>query len=225
ERVEPDVGLAGRLHKEVAGHADAVDGNAAAAADFDHHDRQRDRDTQTPREDVVEIRVAGVGVVDRVSGKSAFAEQRAGHVGGGGPGHGVGELIELAEWPGDVEVGVGVLRDEERGLVERDLVRRSAHELGETLGRVHVPPVDFASTAAAGDGIAREPSARRPYTARMAGGNGAVVSDGLHDAVSTRLKRANQRVTANRKAIVDALSASPRPMTIPELLNSPAARG
>src|SRR2546427_8108110 len=59
----------------------------------------------------------------------------------------------------------------------------------------------------------------------MAGGNGAVASDGLHDTVSTRLRRANQRVTANRKAIVDALSASPRPMTIPELLNSPAGRG
>src|SRR5438067_12593886 len=59
----------------------------------------------------------------------------------------------------------------------------------------------------------------------MAGGNGAVVSDGLHDTVSTRLRRANQRVTANRKAIVDALSASPRPMTIPELLDAPAGRG
>ena len=161
ERVEPDVGLAGRLHQEVAGHADAVDGHAAASADFDHHDRQRDRDAQTPREDVVEIRVAGVGVVDRVAGEPAFAEQRAGDVGGGGPRHGVGKLIELAERPGEVEVGVGVLGDEERGLVERDLVRRPAHELGETLGRVHVPPVDFsvfsvASAAAAGDGIARE---------------------------------------------------------------------
>ena len=52
-----------------------------------------------------------------------------------------------------------------------------------------------------------------------------MVSDGLHDTVSTRLKRANQRVTANRKAIVDALSASPRPMTIPELLDAPAGRG
>jgi hypothetical protein len=53
---------------------------------------------------------------------------------------------------------MGVLGDEERGLVERDLGRRPAHELGETLGRVHVPPVDFwlASAAAAGDGIARE---------------------------------------------------------------------
>src|ERR1700730_12144777 len=59
----------------------------------------------------------------------------------------------------------------------------------------------------------------------MAGGKGPVVSDGLHDTVSTRLKRANQRVTANRKAIVDALSTSPRPMTIPELLDSPAGRG
>src|SRR6266568_8874464 len=59
----------------------------------------------------------------------------------------------------------------------------------------------------------------------MAGGSATALSDGLHDTVSTRLKRANQRVTANRKAIVDALSASPRPMTIPELLGSPAGRG
>src|SRR2546421_12989204 len=59
----------------------------------------------------------------------------------------------------------------------------------------------------------------------MAGGNGAVVFDGLRDPVSTRLRRANQRVTANRKAIVDALSAAPRPMTIPELLDAPAGRG
>ena len=59
----------------------------------------------------------------------------------------------------------------------------------------------------------------------MAGGNATALSDGLDDTVSTRLRRANQRVTANRKAIVDALSASPRPMTIPELLESPAGRG
>jgi Fur family transcriptional regulator, ferric uptake regulator len=59
----------------------------------------------------------------------------------------------------------------------------------------------------------------------MAGGNATALSDGLQDTVTTRLRGANQRVTANRKAIVDALSASPRPMTIPELLDSPAGRG
>ena len=59
----------------------------------------------------------------------------------------------------------------------------------------------------------------------MAGGQSAALSDGLHDTVSTRLRRANQRVTANRKAIVDALSASTRPMTIPEILDSPGGRG
>ena len=59
----------------------------------------------------------------------------------------------------------------------------------------------------------------------MAGGNATALSDGLHDTVTTRLRGANQRVTANRKAIVDALSSSARPMTIPELLESPAGRG
>jgi len=59
----------------------------------------------------------------------------------------------------------------------------------------------------------------------MAGGKNVTLSDGLHDTVSTRLRRANQRVTANRKAIVDALSAASRPMTIPEILDSPGGRG
>lgn len=48
---------------------------------------------------------------------------------------------------------------------------------------------------------------------------------GLHDAVSTRLRRANQRVTINRQAIVGALSAADRPLTIPEILESPAGQG
>ncbi len=56
-------------------------------------------------------------------------------------------------------------------------------------------------------------------------GRTAVLSHGLHDTVSTRLRRANQRVTANRKAIVGALSAADRPLTIPEILESPAGRG
>jgi Fe2+ or Zn2+ uptake regulation protein len=49
-------------------------------------------------------------------------------------------------------------------------------------------------------------------------------SHGLHDAVSTRLRRANQRVTANRQAIVGALSTADRPLTIPEILESPTGR-
>jgi Fur family transcriptional regulator, ferric uptake regulator len=59
----------------------------------------------------------------------------------------------------------------------------------------------------------------------MTGGMSAALSDGLHDMVSTRLRRANQRVTANRKAIVATLSTATRPMTIPELLDSPGGRG
>jgi Fur family ferric uptake transcriptional regulator len=59
----------------------------------------------------------------------------------------------------------------------------------------------------------------------MTGGMSAALSDGLHDMVSTRLRRANQRVTANRKAIVATLSTAARPMTIPELLDSPGGRG
>jgi Fe2+ or Zn2+ uptake regulation protein len=59
----------------------------------------------------------------------------------------------------------------------------------------------------------------------MAGSKPAASTDGLQDAVSTRLRRVNQRVTANRRAIVEALSNAARPMTIPELLESPGGRG
>jgi Fur family ferric uptake transcriptional regulator len=59
----------------------------------------------------------------------------------------------------------------------------------------------------------------------MPGGKSAALADGLQEVVSTRLQRANQRVTANRRAIVDALSTATRPMTIPEILDSPGGRG
>jgi Fur family ferric uptake transcriptional regulator len=44
------------------------------------------------------------------------------------------------------------------------------------------------------------------------------VSSDLRDAASTRLRRANQRVTANRTVLVELLAAAPRPLTIPEIL-------
>jgi Fe2+ or Zn2+ uptake regulation protein len=55
------------------------------------------------------------------------------------------------------------------------------------------------------------------------------VADGpggaLRETIAVRLRRANQRVTANREAIVAALSAAGRPVTIPEILEMPGGRG
>jgi Fur family ferric uptake transcriptional regulator len=55
------------------------------------------------------------------------------------------------------------------------------------------------------------------------------VADGpggaLRETVAARLRRANQRVTANREAIVAALSDAGRPVTIPEILDTPGGRG
>ena len=42
----------------------------------------------------------------------------------------------------------------------------------------------------------------------------------LHDTVAQRLRLANQRVTANRSALVDALARAPKPLTIPEVLDT-----
>jgi Fur family transcriptional regulator, ferric uptake regulator len=47
----------------------------------------------------------------------------------------------------------------------------------------------------------------------------------LHETVAARLRRAKQRVTANREAIVAALAAAGRPVTTPEILDAPSGRG
>ena len=45
-----------------------------------------------------------------------------------------------------------------------------------------------------------------------------IVSDDLHVEVGTRLKRAGQRYTSKRRALVDILRASSQPMAIPDIL-------
>ncbi|GMU77623.1 MAG: transcriptional repressor [Acidimicrobiia bacterium] len=44
----------------------------------------------------------------------------------------------------------------------------------------------------------------------------------LHDAVALRLRRAGQRTTPNRAAVVDVLARAARPLTIPEILSADA---
>jgi Fe2+ or Zn2+ uptake regulation protein len=44
------------------------------------------------------------------------------------------------------------------------------------------------------------------------------MSSDLHDTAAARLRETDQRYTKNRRAIVTALSASDRPVSIPELL-------
>jgi Fe2+ or Zn2+ uptake regulation protein len=44
------------------------------------------------------------------------------------------------------------------------------------------------------------------------------VAPNLSDTVTSRLREINQRLTANREAIVGVLAAAPRPLTIPEIL-------
>lgn len=42
----------------------------------------------------------------------------------------------------------------------------------------------------------------------------------LHMTVATRLRRDEQRYTRNRRALVEAMAAADRPLTIPELLDA-----
>lgn len=86
---------------------------------------------------------------------------------------------------------MGVRGDECRGFVERDGRVRTPHQLGEALGRLHSSDATVLQ----------------------------VVAD-LHDTIHTRLRDVNQRLTANRRAIIEVLSSAPRPLTIPEILAS-----
>jgi Fe2+ or Zn2+ uptake regulation protein len=51
--------------------------------------------------------------------------------------------------------------------------------------------------------------------------SGAAVSpsEQVHEAVAARLRAVGQRLTHNRQALLDALTAAARPLTIPEILD------
>jgi Fe2+ or Zn2+ uptake regulation protein len=44
-------------------------------------------------------------------------------------------------------------------------------------------------------------------------------SEQVHEAVAPRLRAVGQRLTSNRRALLDALTAAARPLTIPEILD------
>lgn len=46
----------------------------------------------------------------------------------------------------------------------------------------------------------------------------APFSEQVHEAVAARLRAVGQRLTANRRALLDALTTAARPLTIPEIL-------
>ena len=50
--------------------------------------------------------------------------------------------------------------------------------------------------------------------------SGAPSSEAVGETVSTRLRAVGQRLTANRRSLIDVLTASARPLTIPEILDN-----
>jgi Fe2+ or Zn2+ uptake regulation protein len=53
----------------------------------------------------------------------------------------------------------------------------------------------------------------------MPGSAAASSSDEVHATVSSRLRAVGQRLTTNRRVLLDALTAAARPLTIPEILD------
>ena len=147
ERVEPHRIIAARGHEEVARHANAAEGDARSVPDFHHQDAERDGDTQATSEHVVEIRVAGIAVVDSVPREPELDEEPAPEHGRLVSGSLVGECVEVDEPALDVEAGMSERGDEQRGLVERNLALGAADDLGEPRHHVHgstlpPPPAD-----------------------------------------------------------------------------------
>src|SRR6185503_12834494 len=70
-------GPGGYAHEEVPRKADAFERHADAAAHFDEHRGQRDRDARPAREHLVQAAVADVVVVVGVAAEAALAEDEA----------------------------------------------------------------------------------------------------------------------------------------------------
>jgi Fur family ferric uptake transcriptional regulator len=53
----------------------------------------------------------------------------------------------------------------------------------------------------------------------MSGPSGAASSDAVRETVAARLRAVGQRLTTNRRSLLDVLTAAARPLTIPEILD------
>jgi Fe2+ or Zn2+ uptake regulation protein len=53
----------------------------------------------------------------------------------------------------------------------------------------------------------------------MSGPSAAPSSDAVRETVTIRLRAVGQRLTANRRSLLDVLTAAARPLTIPEILD------
>ena len=123
----------------MAGHPDALHVDAEPAADRDHEHRQRDRDPEAARDHRVEEGVLGIVVVVEVAREPVVLEeerpQRVERRRRAAP----GELVEAGDPLVDVEPGMRVRGDAERGDVERHLgggpVDRRDESLARSIGR------------------------------------------------------------------------------------------
>src|SRR5581483_2888724 len=135
ERVEERVCVPRVAHEEVTGHPHAGERHVEAPADLEHQHAQRDRDALAPRQHVVEERVPRVLVVVGVATEGVLDEEVPAQAVGVARGAAVREVVEAREPVGDVDRPYA-RRQEERGLVEADLLLRHLDEAREAPDRV-----------------------------------------------------------------------------------------
>jgi Fur family transcriptional regulator, ferric uptake regulator len=206
ERIEPHAGLG--ADKEVPRHSDRVEVDAAAPSDLDHEHAERDRYPESPLEDIVQVRVPGIGVVVGVAGKALVDEQVRGE-GCGVVRRTPCEVVDLFEYRGYIQLRMCVRGDEQRRDVESNLLVGLRDERSESGGDVHrTDGTGVFSSVKKGAGSIR--------------GMGAAPEASLRDTVAGRLRRVNQRMTSNRETIVGVLDRATRPLTIPDILATEA---
>ena len=111
------------------GHADPLEVDPAAAADFDQEDRHRDRDAETAIEHLVQVRVLRIVVGLDVAVDAEGLEDQAAHALGVGLPDLGGDPVETDQLAPHVEGAVTLGGDQQGGLIERDGLFGAGHQL------------------------------------------------------------------------------------------------
>ena len=129
ERIDEHLKVTVIPQEEVAGKPHARQRHSATPSNFDRHDRQRDRDAQTPVQDSMQIAVVGVVVVDAVSCETAIGEQCIQKVIEGRARHRLGKVIDSRKRRAAIKRGIAVRCEQYGGFIERPV--GVGHQHGE----------------------------------------------------------------------------------------------
>ena len=123
--------------QEMAGHPDTDERDTAATSDLYEEDGDRDRNTQAPIEHLVEVRVPGVVVRAVIPPNTQRLEHEHTNCVDVGLSQLGREGIEPVQLRRHIESGVGMGRDQQRSLIERNVNLPTCHEFSPSRRGLH----------------------------------------------------------------------------------------